>query len=83
MGIFKIRGSPRMKIFGKEILTKHNVSPIPIIGVVSISYKYMNISGKEIIAEITYKSGHVVQYVYIIDFNDGWRFSKNVKYIKE
>lgn len=83
MSMFKIRGSPLIQIIGAELLKKHEIPPVPIIGVVSISYKYMNPSEKEIIAEITYKSGHVVQYVYIIDLNDGWRFSKNVKYIKE
>lgn len=78
MSTFKIRGSPLTKITGLEILKKHQIPKVPIIGVISISYRYMNPSEKEIIAEITYKSGDIVQYVYYIDFNDGWRFYKNV-----
>lgn len=76
MSTFKIRGSPITKITGLEILEKHQIPRVPIVGVVSVSYRYMNPSEKEIIAEITYNSKDIVQYVYYIDFNDGWRFSK-------
>jgi len=82
MSIFKIRGSPLTKTTGLEILEKHQIPRVPIVGVVSISYRYMNLSEKEIIAEITYNSGDIVQYVYYIDFNDGWRFSKRSEIIK-
>lgn len=75
---FKIRGSPLIKTIGLKLLEKHEIPRVPIIGVISITYKYMNPSEKEIIAEIAYKTGDIVQYVYYIDFNDGWRFYKNV-----
>jgi hypothetical protein len=82
MGIFKIRGSSLIQIIGGELLEKHGVPPIPIINVESIVYRYMNYSEKEIIAEVTYKSRAIVQYVHHIDLNNDWRVYMVGEFIK-